>query len=57
MTRGLVLATALVFTLFFAILTISVIIKQGVTVGGLLAILIIALFGCGIIGALRNPPK
>jgi hypothetical protein len=56
-TRGLVLATALVFTLFFAILTISVIVKQGLTVAGLLAILIIALFACGIIGALRNPPK
>lgn len=55
-TRGLVLATALVFTIFFAILTASVIIKQGLTIAGLLAIVIIVMFALGIIGALRNPP-
>lgn len=57
MTRGLVLATALVFTIFFAILTVSVIVNQGLSVAVLLAILIIVLFFCGILGALRNPPK
>jgi hypothetical protein len=56
-TRGLVLAMALVFTVFFAILTISVIVEHGLSVAALLAILIIVLFFCGILGALRNPPK
>ena len=57
MTRRLALATALVFTVFFAILTVSVIVNHGLSVAVLLAILIIVLFFCGILGALRNPPK
>jgi hypothetical protein len=56
-TRVLVLAVALAFILFFGILTVSVIAKQGLTVGGLIAILILAMFCFGILGALRNPPK
>ncbi len=57
MTRLLILGTALLFIVFFAFLTISVIAHEGLTLAGLLAIFILALFGIGIVGALRNPPR
>lgn len=57
MTRILVLAIALAFILFFAILTIDVISRQGLTAAGVIAIVILALFCFGILGALRHPPK
>jgi hypothetical protein len=56
-TRILVLAIALAFILFFAILTIDVISRQGLTAAGVIAIVILALFCFGILGALRHPPK
>jgi len=55
-TRLLILATALLFIVFFAFLTISVIAREGLSLAGLLSIFILALFGIGVVGALRNPP-
>jgi hypothetical protein len=55
-TRLLVLCTALLFIALFAFLTISVIVREGLSLAGLLSIFILVLFSIGIVGALRNPP-
>jgi hypothetical protein len=56
-TRLLVLWVALMFIAFFGFLTVSVVSSQGLTAAGVLAIIVLALFAFGIVGALRNPPK
>jgi hypothetical protein len=56
-TRLIVLCVALVFIVFFAFLTISAVASQGFTVASGISVLILALFGFGIVGALRNPPR
>jgi len=56
MRRLLVLGVALVFISGFAFLTFSAIVEQGFTLASLLSVLILALLGIGIVGALRNPP-
>ncbi len=38
-------------------LTISVIVRDGFTILVALSLLILALFGFGVLGALRNPPR
>jgi hypothetical protein len=57
LTRLLVLGLALVFIAGFAFLTFTAIVEQGFTLASLLSVLILALLGIGIIGALRNPPR
>jgi hypothetical protein len=57
MTRLLVLSAALLFILGFAFLTISAIAAEGLTVAGVLSILILVVLGVGIVGALRHPPR
>ena len=57
MRRLLVLGVALVFIAGFAFLTFSAIVEQGFTLASLLSVLILALLGIGIVGALRNPPR
>jgi len=57
MRRLLVLGVALVFIAGFAFLTLSAILEQGFTLASLLSILILAMLGIGIVGALRNPPR
>jgi hypothetical protein len=57
MSRLLVLGAALVFIAGFAFLTFTAIVEQGFTLASLLSVLILALLGIGIIGALRNPPR
>jgi len=57
MRRFAVLAVALVFITFFAFLTIAAIVEQGFTGASAISILILALLGIGIVGALRNPPR
>ncbi len=52
-----ILAVALLFLLGFAGLTLATIMKQGLTIGGLVSIFIIVLMLVGIVGALRNPPR
>jgi hypothetical protein len=54
--RGFVLTVALLFIAALAVLTGIDIARYGVTVLGVLAILILLLFTIGIVGALREPP-
>jgi hypothetical protein len=57
LTRLLVLGAALVFIAGFAFLTYTAVVEQGFTLASLLSVLILALLGIGIVGALRNPPR
>ena len=56
--RRLILSVALVFIVLFAGLTIEALVRRGgdVLVPGVLSLLVLALFGFGIVGALRHPP-
>lgn len=54
--RTAILIVALVFTIGFAALTVTAIVSGGSDVLTLASLLIIALFGFGIVGALRTPP-
>ena len=56
-TRRIVLGVVLVFTLGLAFLTFEVAISDGVSVLTVLSLLVLALFGFGIVGALRQPPE
>jgi hypothetical protein len=49
-------AAVLVFIAGFAVLTVAAAVRDGVTLLTLVSVLVLALFGCGIVGALRNPP-
>jgi hypothetical protein len=57
-TRTIILRVALVFIVGFGALTIDAIIRGGpaVLVPAFLSLLVLALFGFGIVGALRHPP-
>jgi lipopolysaccharide export LptBFGC system permease protein LptF len=55
--RRTVLAIALLFIVLLAYLTVVNFVRHGVTVVGILAILIVVLFAIGIVGALRHPPE
>jgi len=57
-TRTVVFAVALAFIALLAVLTVGALIEQGgaVLVPGAVSLLVLALFGFGIIGALRHPP-
>ena len=57
MSRLLVLGAALVFIAGFAFLTFLAIVEGGFTLGSLLSVLVLAVLGIGIVGALRNPPR
>lgn len=54
--RQTVLAVALAFIALFAGLTVHVIAQDGISPDVGVALLILALLGFGIVGALRNPP-
>lgn len=56
--RTVILRVALVFILVFAGLTVEAIVTHGssVIVPALFSLLVLALFGVGIVGALRHPP-
>ena len=54
--RTLILGIALVFTGGLAFLTFDVIAKDGLDILTLLSLLVLALFGFGIVGALMHPP-
>jgi hypothetical protein len=56
--RTAILSVALVFIVLFAALTVEALIRRGtaVLVPGVLALLVLALFAFGIVGALRHPP-
>jgi hypothetical protein len=57
MTRRVVLGLALALTTFFAALTLDVIARTGLDVLSLSSLLVLALLGVGIVGALRQPPE
>jgi hypothetical protein len=56
--RTVILWVALVFILLFAAGTVDALIRSGseVLVPAALSLLVLALFGFGIVGALRHPP-
>jgi len=57
MRRLVVLGLALLFITGFAFLTVAAIVEQGFTAASAISIFILVMFGTGIVGALRNPPR
>jgi hypothetical protein len=57
MTRVLILIVAALFIVGFAFLTLSDIAARGFTLGSAVSIVVIALMGIGILGALLSPPR
>ena len=55
-SRTAALSGALLFVTAMAALTIDVMVRTGVDVLVLVALVLIAMVGTGVIGALRNPP-
>jgi hypothetical protein len=55
--RLVVLSITLAFIGVLGALTVSDFVHNGVTVVGVLAVLILMLFTIGIVGALRHPPQ
>ena len=57
--RTVILRVALVFIVLFAAGTVDALIRRGsaVLVPAVLSLLVLALFGFGIVGALRHPPN
>ena len=54
--RSLFLGAGISFIVAFGALTLYVMATNGVTVVGMLALLMITMIGLGVIGAIRNPP-
>jgi hypothetical protein len=54
--QSTILAVVLVFVVLFGAMTIDVVVRTGFDVITAFALLVIALIGFGVIGALRNPP-
>jgi hypothetical protein len=57
MTARAWIAVALAFTVFFAILTISVIVRTGLDLLTLASLFVLVLLGVGLYGAWTNPPE
>jgi hypothetical protein len=55
--QSTILAVVVVFVVLFAAMTIDVVARTGFDVITGLALLVLALIGFGVIGALRNPPN
>lgn len=55
-SRNLILAAALAFIGVLAALTITVAVRNGPDVLTVVSLLVLAMFGFGIVGALRHPP-
>jgi hypothetical protein len=55
--RIVVLTITLVFIGLMGALTVSDFIRNGVTGLGVVSVLVLVLFGVGIVGALRHPPE
>ena len=56
MARAAILAAALLFIAILAALTVIAVIAEGVNVLTLVSLLVLAMLGFGIGGALRSPP-
>jgi hypothetical protein len=55
--RQLILGVVLIFILGLGYLTLQVAVTEGFDVLTGLSLLVLALFGFGIVGALRHPPE
>ena len=55
--RNVVFTIALVFIAGFAVLTILDFVHHGVTGLGVVALVVLVVFGVGIIGAFLHPPR
>jgi hypothetical protein len=55
--RIVLLVVAVVFTAMIAVLTVQDIVNNGVTWLDVLAIMVVVLFGTGIVGALWQSPR
>ena len=56
MARGAILGAALLFIAILASLTVYVAVTSGISVLTPVALLVLALFATGVVGALRRPP-
>jgi hypothetical protein len=54
--RNVALVAALAMIALFGFLTLSVVAREGIDPLVILSIIVLALFGFGIVGALRHPP-
>jgi hypothetical protein len=54
--RSLVLLAALAMIALLGFLTLSVVAREGIDPLVILSVIVLALFGFGIVGALRHPP-
>jgi hypothetical protein len=61
MTRLVVFGALLAFIAGLAFLTFATIVEEGLTVGSIVSVLVVALLSIGVVGAvvgaLRNPPR
>jgi len=57
MTRFAVLGASLAFIAGFGFLTITGLLKYGLTAEGVLSLFVFVLLAVGVVGALRNPPR
>jgi small neutral amino acid transporter SnatA (MarC family) len=55
-TRTAIVAGAVSFVVFFLFMTVAVAFQTSFDLFTIAALLIVALIGAGLIGALRNPP-
>jgi len=55
--RSLILAAALAFIAVFAALTIYVTVRNGPDILTVFSLLVLAMLGFGVLGALRGPPE
>ena len=54
--RTAILASCLIFIALLAAMTLNVLVREGPDILVAASLLILALFGFGIVGALRHPP-
>ena len=54
--RDVVLVVVLVFIAVLGFLTLSVALNSGVDILVVISLLVLAMFGFGVVGAVRNPP-
>jgi hypothetical protein len=54
--RSVALLAALAMIVLFGFLTLSVVAREGIDPLVILSLVVLALFGFGIVGALRHPP-
>ncbi|MBA3327604.1 MAG: hypothetical protein H0T43_04805 [Solirubrobacterales bacterium] len=55
-TRRAILSSALLFIGLLAFLTVYVAVTEGIDVLTFISLLVLGMFGFGIVGALRHPP-